>query len=393
MKFIIIAFICSFLLTGCKEKIYEVTSSEVINIKNDIVNVYDEVYLNDLLDIKNNDIELLNENYQLDTNNIGDNTYNILYKYDNKTYSYNINIKVIDNEAPVVFSGTNKTVTRGYNDDLCNLITYGDNYDGNINCLIEGNYDLNKIGTYKLNYKLSDSSNNTKEVNVTLNVVEKTNSNNTTVDTKKTYFNDIINKYKNDDNEVGIDVSKWQGNIDFQKVKEAGATFVMMRIGVQKKTKGDLEIDQYYYQNIKNAKEAGLKVGVYLYSIATSSEEAIEHANWVIKTLDGEKLDLPIVFDWENWSKWNTYKISFHEINSIANNYMTTVKNAGYEGMLYSSKFYLEKIWTNKLNFPIWLAHYTSKTSYTGQYKIWQLCNNGRIDGINGDVDIDILYN
>ena len=72
---------------------------------------------------------------------------------------------------------------------------------------------------------------------------------------------------------------------------------------------------------------------------------------------------------------------------------MSTVKNAGYEGMLYSSKFYLENIWTNKLNFPIWLAHYTSKTSYNGNYKIWQMCNNGQIDGINGDVDIDIMYN
>ena len=60
--------------------------------------------------------------------------------------------------------------------------------------------------------------------------------------------------------------------------------------------------------------------------------------------------------------------------------------------MLYSSKFYLENIWENKLDYPVWLAHYTEKTSYQGKYIMWQLCNNGRIDGINGDVDIDILY-
>lgn len=80
----------------------------------------------------------------------------------------------------------------------------------------------------------------------------------------------------------------------------------MMRIGVQKTAKDELEIDPYYLENIQKAKAANLKVGVYLYSIATSTEEAIKYANWVIKVLDGEKLDLPIVFDWENWSKWNS---------------------------------------------------------------------------------------
>jgi len=166
----------------------------------------------------------------------------------------------------------------------------------------------------------------------------------------------------------------------------------MMRIGVQTKQNGELSIDPYFEQNIKNAKSAGLKVGVYLYSIATNSKEAIEHANWVIKTLDNRKLDLPIVFDWENWSKWNTYKMSFYEINDIANKFMETVTKYGYEGMLYSSKYYLENIWTNEYDYPVWLAHYTSKTSYKGNYMMWQLSNTGRIDGIYGDVDINVMY-
>ena len=76
----------------------------------------------------------------------------------------------------------------------------------------------------------------------------------------------------------------------------------------------------------------------------------------------------------------------------IANAFMTEVKTNGYEAMLYSSKFYLETIWTNKLKFPVWLAHYTNSTSYEGDFIIWQLCNDGHIDGINGDVDIDVLY-
>lgn len=391
MKKFLLFLMIIFSVSGCGKKIY-VENPEVINIKNDTIEVFEDIYLYDLLE-KNSDVEYVTDNYIIDTEEIGEKTHEITYKYNNKEYTYKFNINIIDTEPPRVFGGTNKTVTKGYEGDICSIVAYGDNYDGFVTCRIEGTFDTNKVGTYNLKYILSDSSNNTKEVNVTLNVREKSNTNNTSTSTKKTQFVDVIAKYKNENNEIGIDVSKWQGNIDFNKVKNAGASFVMMRIGVQKKALGELEIDQFYLQNIKNAKEAGLKVGVYLYSIATSKDEAIKHANWVINTLDGEKLDLPVVFDWESWSKWNSFKISFHEINSIANNYLSTVKNAGYEGMLYSSKFYLENIWENKMNFPVWLAHYTERTSYQGKYIMWQLCNNGRIDGINGDVDIDILYN
>ena len=118
----------------------------------------------------------------------------------------------------------------------------------------------------------------------------------------------------------------------------------------------------------------------------------MSHAEWVIKALDGEELDLPVVFDWENWSKWQEYKLSFHDINEIADTFMKTIEKAGYKGMLYSSKFYLENIWENKNDYPVWLAHYTNETNYKGKYKIWQMCNDGVIDGINGDVDIDIMY-
>lgn len=392
MKRFLVILLVLLVITGCGKKNY-VENPEVISLKKDTIEVFDEIKLYDLIE-KDSDVTFVTDDYQIDTEEIGNKIHEITYKYLNKEYTYKFDVNIIDTEAPRVFGGTNKTVNKGYEGDICSIVAYGDNYDGFVTCRVEGAFDTNKVGTYNLKYILSDSSNNTKEVNVTLNVREKSNSsNNSSTSTKKTQFVDIVAKHKNDNTEIGIDVSKWQGNIDFNKVKDAGATFVMMRIGVQKKVLGELEIDPYYLQNIKNAKAAGLKVGVYLYSIATSKEEAIEHAKWVIKTLDGEKLDLPVVFDWESWSKWNSFNLSFHDINAIANNYMDTVKNAGYEGMLYSSKFYLESIWENKLDFPVWLAHYTDKTSYQGKYIMWQLCNNGRIDGINGDVDIDILYN
>ncbi len=392
---VIIILIISFLTFGCgSPKVIQDNTDDYIKVIKNKIDVYGDVYLKDIID-KSNDIKITSKDIKIDTEKLGKKEYTIEYVLEEKLYEKKISLEVVDTEVPIVFSGTNKTVTVGYDKDACDLITYGDNYDGDIKCTIEGDYDFNKSGTYKLIYHLKDSSNNEKKVNVTLNVKEKSNNNNSskpTTPAPKTEFSDVYKNYKTDNNEIGIDVSKWQGDIDFNAVKKAGATFVMMRIGVQTKQNGELSIDKYFEQNIKKAKAAGLKVGVYLYSIATSKEEAKNHAEWVIKTLNKEKLDLPIVFDWENWSKWNSYKLSFHDINAIADTYMLTVEENGYTGMLYSSKFYLETIWENKNEFPVWLAHYTKKTSYKGKYLIWQLCNNGHIDGINGDVDIDILY-
>ncbi len=394
MKKILVLISFLLLLSGCSEKVYEIEETEDIVIKENELFVYSDFYLKDIIEIKNKDVELISDNYKIDTDKLGSVPIDLIYKLDNKKYDYKFNVEVVDKEAPLVFSGTNRTMYKDSEDDVCNAITFGDNYDGDLKCVIEGNYDIHKTGTYKLKYIISDSSNNTREVDVTLNVIEKplSSGSSTPTNTKKTYFSDVYKNYKNDNNEIGIDVSKWQGSIDYEKAKAAGVSFVMMRIGVQGSQTRELSIDAFYKENIKKAHDAGLKVGIYLYSIALTKEEAEEHAKWVIKTLEGEKLELPIVFDWENWSKWNTYKISFHDINEIANTFMKTIKDNGYDSMLYSSKFYLETIWTNKHNYPVWLAHYTSKTSYQGKYVMWQLCNNGRVDGINGDVDIDILY-
>lgn len=386
---LLILLLSIFILTGCKDKVYEVENSIGFSIT-EKVSVYDDVYLNDILKLDDNNIIVLSDNYKIDTGELGSKEYELLYKIDNKNYLYKYSITVTDNEAPILFSGTNRTVVKGYDKDLCNLITYGDNYTGDLKCVINGDYDLNKVGTYKLVYSISDSSNNTKDINVTLNVVEKMN-NSSNYNVTRIPFEDIYKEYKDSNNEIGLDISEWQGNVDFNKIKESGVSFVILRIGHQSKD-GDPFMDGQYLNNIKKAKEAGLKVGVYLYTIAGTKKEAIDQANWVINKLDGEKLELGIAFDWENWQYWNYYKISFHEINEIANTFIDTVNKNGYTGYLYSSKFYLETIWQNKNNYPVWLAHYIDKTDYKGEYKIWQLCNNAVIDGINGFVDVDIMY-
>ena len=127
------------------------------------------------------------------------------------------------------------------------------------------------------------------------------------------YLKDFIEKYKTDDTIVGIDVSSWQGNINWKKVKESGIDAAMIRIAYGSRNKST--IDKKFKQNLKNAKEAGIKVGIYYYSYAKDTSEAINQAKWIINELNGEKLDLPIAFDWEDWSDFMSYKINFNDLN------------------------------------------------------------------------------
>lgn len=383
----IIIFVALLMLCGCNKVIIDsVPKDYYINIKNSNIDIYSDTKLSDIIDtnIKFNDV-LLN------TNSIGDKIYNLKFKINKKKYLYHIKYSVKDLTKPRILSSSDRYIPVGKDVYLCDYIMYGDNYDNEPVCRVEGEYDLNKIGNYNIKYIVSDDAGNEEYFETILHVYEPSN------DTKKskktiTYFSDVVSKHKNDKTKIGIDVSRWQGDIDFKKVKEAGAEFVFIRIGVESKQGEEIGMDSKYKQNIKKAREAGLEVGVYLYSIALTKDVARSHAEWVVKALDGEKLELPIVFDWENFNKWNEYKLSFHDINSIADTFIDTVMKSGYKGMLYSSKFYIENIWENKNDYPVWLAHYTDETNYTGKYKIWQMCNDGVIDGINGDVDIDIMY-
>lgn len=383
----IIIFVALLMLCGCNKVIIDsIPKDYYINIKNSNIDIYSDTKLSDIIDtnIKFNDV-LLN------TNSIGDKIYNLKFKINKKKYLYHIKYSVKDLTKPRILSSSDRYIPVGKDVYLCDYIMYGDNYDNEPVCRVEGEYDLNKIGNYNIKYIVSDDAGNEEYFETILHVYEPSNE---TKKSKKTitYFSDVVSEHKNDKTKIGIDVSRWQGDIDFKKVKEAGAEFVFIRIGVESKQGEEIGMDSKYKQNIKKAKEAGLDVGVYLYTIALNKNVARSHAEWVVKALDGEKLELPIVFDWENFNKWNEYKLSFHDINSIADTFIDTVMKSGYKGMLYSSKFYLENIWENKNDYPVWLAHYTDETNYTGKYKIWQMCNDGVIDGINGDVDIDIMY-
>lgn len=330
--------------------------------------------------------------YYLNTDSLGKKKIDFEYINDDGIkIKYNYEINVVDREAPLIWLGKSYNVTRGSEDNLIDKIMCGDNYDNNPECVIEGDYNLDNVGSYNLVFKATDSSGNVSKKKFILNVNEASSKKESNGVKSVTEFSDVIKDYKNDNTQIGIDVSKWQGDIDFSKLKSAGVEFVIIRIGSSTGINGENFIDSKFIQNIKNANSVGIPMGVYFYSYANSVDRAISDAKWIIENIKDYKVELPIAFDWENWGSFNTYELSFFGLTNIAKGFMDTVKSAGYDAMLYSSKTYLENIWMS-VEYPVWLAHYTKNTNYAGDYSYWQICSNGRVDGINGDVDIDIRY-
>ena len=328
------------------------------------------------------------DDYEIDTTKLGDKE--ISFKFindDNIKVSYTYNIKVVDVTKPTIWLGSNYNVAVNSDIDLTKKILCGDDYDNSPNCYIEGEYNLGEVGTYPLVFKAVDSSGNTEEVSFNLNVYEPKQ---TTTNKEKvyTYFNDVVTNYKNSNNKIGIDISSHQGDIDFSKLKEAGVEFIMIRVGYGYDNQNYL--DKKFEEYIKSANENDIDVGVYYYSYASSSSEAKKQAKWVLKQIKKYKVTLPVVFDWEEWSNFNEYNLSFFGLTSLADDFLNIIKNNGYDGMLYGSKNYLENIWMNPKH-DIWLAQYAKEVSYQGEYKMWQLCENGYVDGIDDYVDIDIL--
>jgi len=388
MKKYLIMIIVAVVFVGIGFILWISDKKPTIELNDDDIEVYSNSYLYDL--IRSTDVEIISENTMIDTSEIGSYSYSIDFDNNNRMYTKEVKVTVIDTEVPIIVSGTSKTIEVNYENDLCSLIFYADNYDRTPTCSVEGDYNLNEVGEYPIQYVVTDQSDNRSNAEVSLKVIEKTDGSSYQV--KAIDFDDIISIHKTENTEVGIDVSRWQGEIDFNQVKEAGATFVIIRIGVQDGQNGEVEMDYTYLQNIANTKEAGLKVGVYLYSIATSVEESIEQAHWVADQLAGQELELPIVFDWESWSSFTNYQLNLHDLNAIANAFITTIEKEGYQGMIYGSKNYLENVWEINDESSVWLAHYTDQTTYQSSYRFWQLSDVGVIAGINGYVDINVMY-
>ena len=389
----IILLLMLFILSGCHYDEYEMPEDIYINLGDNVYEIYDKHNSNEL--IKNTNANIISNDELLINNDIGIYTYTVQYKYKKKKYKYDINYEIVDNTPPVFIASQNTiTVEKDKQEDPCSKIVFADNYDNTPTCSIIGKYDVSTLGTYdNLEFIIKDSSNNTITKKFNLNVVEKAPNNNTYTRPNYIYIDEIMNNYKNDNTQIGIDISKWQGTVDFEKVKNAGIEFVIMRMGRQSDSGEEIEMDVRFQEYYKEAKRVGLKVGVYVYNTAISPEDGINTAKWVMKNLNGDKLDFPVAYDWENWKNFMNYKISMHTLSEAYLAFERTLKDSGYDAMLYSSKFYLENVWMHYENSKIWLAHYTSQTDYKGEYMMWQMTSSAKIDGITENtVDIDILY-
>lgn len=270
-----------------------------------------------------------------------------------------------------------------------------DDRDREVKITYEGTYDLNTVGSYKLTRIATDSAGNATRNEFTLKVVEEV--------PKEEYTKmaplplaDAISRYKTSDNiAIGIDVSRWQGDIDWAKVKEAGVEFVYMRLGIQEKYHGERYLDKNFVKYFKDAKAAGLQVGVYFYTCATCKEDALEDVKFIynILTENNYKPDLPIAFDWESWAGITNQKVSLKDLWESYDVFEGAFKAVGFETCLYQSKNYLANgCWTNLDSINVWLAQYYSKPTYEGKFFMWQCSNTGVVPGISGDCDIDVWY-
>ncbi len=363
------------------------TTIILLNIKNKkVIKNYDNLVFEYNQKVKISEIiPIRNDNY-LNTLTLGDNKS----KYEDENNIYEISYEVVDTTPPLVLISNNYNYEVGSKDNLIKRILCADNYDKKPNCYINGEYDFNTKGSYKLKYIATDSNNNKTEKEFSLTIKEKNTAKKTS---KKSnlYIKDVINKYKTDNTMIGIDVSAWQDDIDFEKVKNDNVEFVMIRIGYGHNSNNENVLDKRFYENLTKAKEANLKVGLYFYSYAKSKTDAINQADWIIEKLNKQSLDLPIAFDFEDWQNFNSYNLSLTDLNNIAQSFMNRIEKYGYKSMLYGSYYYLQNIWDTQ-DKNIWLAHYSSKTDYPNDYQIWQLSNVGKVNGINTDVDINILY-
>lgn len=206
--------------------------------------------------------------------------------------------------------------------------------------------------------------------------------------------------YEGDENYTirkGVDVSYYQGNIDWNKVKAAGYDFAILRIGFRGYGEsGILKADDCFQANIQNAQAAGLGVGVYFFAQAVNETEAIEEADFVLSLLDGYTLQLPVVYDPEliRDDEARTDGVSGEQftLNTIA--FCEKIKAAGHESMVYSNMvweatlFDMEKLQV----YPFWYADYEAIPQTSYDFSIWQYSETGSVDGIEGNVDLNIQF-
>ena len=207
----------------------------------------------------------------------------------------------------------------------------------------------------------------------------------------------------------GIDVSKYQGEINWTQVKNDGIDFAFIKVAGRGYGTGKLYYDTWYKENLKNASLAGVKVGAYFFSQAITVQEAVEEASMMIDALRGYDISYPVVFDWETSEGYRTnIGISKATMTAMADTFCSMLEAAGYKAMVYANTYDFERFDAAYLTskYASWLARYTAAYKKNGvrysagntlpslkyPYQIWQYSSTGRVNGISGNVDMNIAF-
>ena len=194
---------------------------------------------------------------------------------------------------------------------------------------------------------------------------------------------------------LGIDVSVYQGEIDWAQVKEAGIEFAMIRLGYRGYGTGKILEDANFRANLEGAAAAGLDVGVYFFSQAISVAEALEEASFVLAALDGYQLTMPVAYDWEYIDEEaRTADVDRRTLTDCSLAFLQAMEAAGYQPMLYYNTHQVRNLlYLRELEqYDSWLALYSDQMTFPYRIRMWQYTCTGTVPGIEGNVDIDLYF-
>ena len=215
--------------------------------------------------------------------------------------------------------------------------------------------------------------------------------------------NNIINEngmltYKDGKRESvkGVDLSKYNGAVDFAKLKENGISFAMLRLGSRGYGTGKISLDEKFVEYAQNAQLAGIQIGAYFYSQAVNETEAVEEANYIVGAVSGFGIKYPIAIDIERvqQDEARTDKLTSKERTAVVKMFCDAVKGYGYKPVIYATKdMLITGLDLEELSdYDVWLADESIPTDYPYRFSMWQYNQKGRIDGITGDIDLDLSF-
>lgn len=196
---------------------------------------------------------------------------------------------------------------------------------------------------------------------------------------------------------LGVDVSRFQGNIDWSAVAGDGVRFAMLRMGYRGYADGMLVTDSCFKQNIEGALANGLQAGVYFFSQAVTAAEAVEEAEYLLSAIEGYDVTMPVVFDMEivtESADARANALTAAERTAVTKAFCDRIAEAGYDPMIYgNTTWLLSKLnWKELQEYPVWLAQYSREPHFPYEFSMWQYTSAGKVNGIEGDVDLNLCF-